>query len=153
MQFQQPPHYYLSYQSLHFSTDQHHCFQLLFTRFHNCDPDARKSAFALGKKLANAKEESRRWKVHWIKRWDIQCPLSPPQIFAIRQALAARQLTLCASHPGGFAGMPRADTITPPQMGFRVTFDKSLKFARFYKKQSPQPLYHLARERITAVSA
>ena len=30
--------------------------------------------------LANAKEESRRWRVHWIKRWDVQCPLSPPQI-------------------------------------------------------------------------
>ena len=39
--------------------------------------------------LANAREESRRWQVHWIKRWDVQCPLSPPQMSAIRQALAA----------------------------------------------------------------
>ena len=45
--------------------------------------------------LANAKEESRRWRVHWIKRWDVQCPLSPPQMLAIRQALAARHPVAC----------------------------------------------------------
>ncbi len=45
--------------------------------------------------LANAKEESRRWRVHWIKRWDVQCPLSPPQILAIRQALAGGHPVAC----------------------------------------------------------
>ncbi len=45
--------------------------------------------------LANAKEESRRWRVHWIKRWDVQCPLSPPQILAIRRALAGGHPVAC----------------------------------------------------------
>ncbi len=27
--------------------------------------------------LANAKEESWRWRVHWIKRWDVQKPVEP----------------------------------------------------------------------------
>ena len=45
--------------------------------------------------LANAKEESRRWRVHWIKRWDVKCPLSPPQMLAIRQALAAGHPVAC----------------------------------------------------------
>jgi len=45
--------------------------------------------------LANAKEESWRWQVHWIKRWDVQNPLSPPQILAIREALAAGHLIAC----------------------------------------------------------
>ncbi len=45
--------------------------------------------------LANAKEESQRWRVHWIKRWDVQCPLSEPQMLAIRRALAARHTVAC----------------------------------------------------------
>ncbi len=44
---------------------------------------------------ANAKEESQRWRVHWIKRWDMQCPLNPPQMLAIRQALAAGHPVAC----------------------------------------------------------
>jgi hypothetical protein len=45
--------------------------------------------------LADAKEERERWHVHWIKRWDVQSPLSPPQMLAIRQALAARHPVAC----------------------------------------------------------
>ena len=45
--------------------------------------------------LANAKEESRRWRVHWIKRWDVQCPLSPSQMLAIREALADGHPVAC----------------------------------------------------------
>jgi hypothetical protein len=45
--------------------------------------------------LAAAKEESQRWLAHWIKRWDVKCPLSPPQMSAIRRALAARHPVAC----------------------------------------------------------
>ena len=45
--------------------------------------------------LTNAKEESWRWQAHWIKRWDVQNPLSPPQILAIREALAAGHPVAC----------------------------------------------------------
>jgi hypothetical protein len=45
--------------------------------------------------LANAEKESRRWLAHWIKRWDVQRPLSPPQLLAIRQALAAGHPVAC----------------------------------------------------------
>ena len=45
--------------------------------------------------VANAKQECRRWRVHWIKRWDVQCVLSPRQMLAIRQALAAHHPVAC----------------------------------------------------------
>jgi hypothetical protein len=45
--------------------------------------------------LADAKEESQRWRAHWIKRWDVQCPLSERQMLAIRRALAARHTVAC----------------------------------------------------------
>jgi hypothetical protein len=45
--------------------------------------------------LANARGESHRWRAHWIKRWDLHCPLSKPQMLAIRQALAAGHGVAC----------------------------------------------------------
>ena len=68
--------------------------------------------------MANAKEECRRWRVHWIKRWDVQCPLSPPQMLAIRQALAAHHPVACGLRwPKQLHGYQLLD-VPPPQKVF-----------------------------------
>ena len=45
--------------------------------------------------LADAKEESNRWKTHWIKRWDLSHPLDDAQIRAIKEALAHNHPVAC----------------------------------------------------------
>ena len=45
--------------------------------------------------LADAKEESNRWKVHWIKRWDLKRPLDDVQMRAIKDALAHGHPVAC----------------------------------------------------------
>ncbi len=45
--------------------------------------------------LADAKQQSNRWKVHWIKRWDLTRPLDGAQIQAIKDALARRHPVAC----------------------------------------------------------
>jgi hypothetical protein len=45
--------------------------------------------------LADAKEESQRWKVHWIKRWDLKRPLDDAQIRGIKDALAHGHPVAC----------------------------------------------------------
>ena len=57
----------------------------------NSDPERRPSA----KALADAKERSGRWKVEWIKRWDLKNPLTDAQLLAIKQALAKGHPVAC----------------------------------------------------------
>ena len=45
--------------------------------------------------LADAKEQSNRWQVHWIKRWDLKRPLDDAQIHAIKEALAHGHPVAC----------------------------------------------------------
>ena len=45
--------------------------------------------------LADAKTRSQRWRVHWIKRWDIKRKLSNVQLDAIKQALAGGHPVAC----------------------------------------------------------
>ncbi len=45
--------------------------------------------------LADAKEQSNRWKVHWIKHWDLKQPLDDAQIHAIKAALAHGHPVAC----------------------------------------------------------
>ena len=79
------------YQAVHGLDVQGICSEELMPYAHTTDAARRPSAAA----LANAKPESRRWEAHWIKRWDVKCPLSRPQMSAIRQALAAGHAVAC----------------------------------------------------------
>jgi hypothetical protein len=45
--------------------------------------------------LADAKQESNRWKVHWIKRWDLKRPLDEVQLRAIKEALVLGHPVAC----------------------------------------------------------
>ncbi len=45
--------------------------------------------------LSEARALSERWKVHWIKRWDVKTPLSDAQMVEIKQALASGHLVAC----------------------------------------------------------
>ncbi|MGA2068528.1 MAG: C1 family peptidase [Thermoguttaceae bacterium] len=45
--------------------------------------------------LADAKQQSNRWEVHWIKRWDLKRPLDDAQIRAIKEALAHGHPVAC----------------------------------------------------------
>lgn len=45
--------------------------------------------------LADAKERSARWKIHWIKRWDLKRPLRDEQLGAIKEALANGHPVAC----------------------------------------------------------
>jgi hypothetical protein len=45
--------------------------------------------------LADAKQQSNRWKVHWIKRWDLKRPLDDLQLHAIKAALAHGHPVAC----------------------------------------------------------
>jgi len=45
--------------------------------------------------LADAKARSGRWQVNWIKRWDVQAPLTDEQMTAIKQALARGHPVAC----------------------------------------------------------
>jgi hypothetical protein len=45
--------------------------------------------------LADAKQQSNRWKVHWIKRWDLKRPLDDVQMRAVKDALAHGHPVAC----------------------------------------------------------
>ncbi|MGO9114212.1 MAG: C1 family peptidase [Thermoguttaceae bacterium] len=45
--------------------------------------------------LADAKKESHRWKVHWIRRWDVTRPMEDAQLSAIERALAQGHPVAC----------------------------------------------------------
>ncbi len=45
--------------------------------------------------LADARELAHRWKVNWIKRWDVKRPLTPAELLAIKAALAAGHPVAC----------------------------------------------------------
>ncbi len=45
--------------------------------------------------LADAKKESHRWKVHWIRRWNITRPMEEAQLSAIEEALARGHPVAC----------------------------------------------------------
>jgi len=45
--------------------------------------------------LADAKRQSHRWKVHWIRRWDVARPMEDAQVSAIREALAHDHPVAC----------------------------------------------------------
>jgi hypothetical protein len=45
--------------------------------------------------LASANELARRWRVHWIKRWDVTRPLADAELRAIKQALASGHPVAC----------------------------------------------------------
>ncbi len=45
--------------------------------------------------LADAREQSNRWQVHWIKRWDLKRPLGDVQMRAIQNALAHGHPVAC----------------------------------------------------------
>ena len=45
--------------------------------------------------LADAKKESHRWKVHWIRRWSIARPMEEAQLSAIEEALAQGHPVAC----------------------------------------------------------
>jgi hypothetical protein len=47
------------------------------------------------KALSDARERSARWKVEWIKRWDLQRPLSDTELRHIKQALAQGHPVAC----------------------------------------------------------
>ncbi len=45
--------------------------------------------------LADARQQSNRWKVHWIKRWNLKRPLDDVQVRAIKAALAHGHPVAC----------------------------------------------------------
>ncbi len=45
--------------------------------------------------LADARQQSNRWKVHWIKRWNLKRPLDDAQVRAIKAALAHGHPVAC----------------------------------------------------------
>lgn len=47
------------------------------------------------KALADAKERAGRWKVEWIKRWDLKRPLGSKELLAIKNALAGGHPVAC----------------------------------------------------------
>jgi hypothetical protein len=47
------------------------------------------------KQLANARELAQRWRVHWIRRWDVTRPLTGAELDAIKAALAAGHPVAC----------------------------------------------------------
>jgi hypothetical protein len=45
--------------------------------------------------LADARGRSGRWKIHWVKRWDLKRPLSDPEFREIKEALAGGHPVAC----------------------------------------------------------
>ena len=45
--------------------------------------------------LADAKKESHRWKVHWIRRWDVARPMEDAQLSALEEALVHGHPVAC----------------------------------------------------------
>jgi hypothetical protein len=60
---------------------------------YNKRPDPERTPSA--KALADAKGRAGRWKVEWIKRWDVKRPLEEKQLLAIKQALAEGHPVAC----------------------------------------------------------
>ena len=67
------------------------CAEELMPYARETDPGRTPSAAA----LADAKGRSGRWRIHWIKRWDIKHPLSGQELRAIREALANGHPVAC----------------------------------------------------------
>ena len=55
----------------------------------------RHTACSVGRRLGRRQEESNRWQVHWIKRWDLKRPLDDVQMRAIKEALAHGHPVAC----------------------------------------------------------
>jgi hypothetical protein len=47
------------------------------------------------KALADARQRDERWQVHWIRRWNVNRPVSDPQFLGIKRALAAGHPVAC----------------------------------------------------------
>ncbi len=47
------------------------------------------------KNLADARELSHRWRVEWLKRWDVREPLTPEELLSIKRALADGHPVAC----------------------------------------------------------
>jgi hypothetical protein len=45
--------------------------------------------------LADARTRSQRWRVHWIRRWNVSRPLNDEELTAIRHAIAGRHPVAC----------------------------------------------------------
>src|SRR5205085_11822472 len=45
--------------------------------------------------LADARQQSQRWRVQWIKRWDLSRGLSDDELLAIKQAIASGHPVAC----------------------------------------------------------
>jgi len=45
--------------------------------------------------LADARDRSQRWRVHWIRRWDVSRPLTDAEMTAIKQAIAHHHPVAC----------------------------------------------------------
>ena len=56
-------------------------------------PDAARKPSAAA--LADAAGRGSRWRVHWIKRWDVKQPLSDAELLAIKMALAGGHPVAC----------------------------------------------------------
>ena len=50
---------------------------------------------SVGRGACHAKKESHRWKVHWIRRWNIARPMEDGQLSAIEEALARGHPVAC----------------------------------------------------------
>jgi hypothetical protein len=67
------------------------CKQSLMSYAPGPDPKRKPSAEA----LADARERGQRWKIHWIKRWDVERKLTEGEFGAIKRALADGHPTAC----------------------------------------------------------
>jgi len=64
--------------------------------------------------LADARGRARRWQVHWIRRWDVQRPLSDAQVLAVKAALAGGHPVACGLRwPKGLRGHKLVE-VPPP---------------------------------------
>ena len=61
-------------------------------RYETAGDAARKPSAAA---MANAKARSARWRVHWIRRWDVKRPLGDTELLAIKEALAGGHPVAC----------------------------------------------------------
>jgi serine/threonine protein kinase len=67
--------------------------------------------------VANAKQESQRWRVHWIKLWDVQSPLSREKMLRILRELAAGHPVACGLRwPKQFRGYQIVTVPAPKQV-------------------------------------
>jgi hypothetical protein len=78
--------------------------------------------------LADAAARSGRWRVHWIRRWDLKRPLGDAEVLAIKAALAAGHPVACGLRwPIALAGHEVLD-VPPPD---KVHDGHSIAFAGY----------------------